>query len=304
MALPINLRQVEAFRAVMRTGRMTLAAELMSVTQPAVSRLIADLERATGLTLFERRSNQIRPTRAAIDLMREVERSFVGLDRIALLAQEIGRHSAGTLRIAAMPALGNGLLPRFLARFLRDKPGLNVSLDTLPSAMVIEAVAVGQADIGYADEPLDRSGFLVEAYPAAALVALPARHPLAGKTVIAPGDLAGERVINLDPGTLFAMRVELALAGVPRLAALETRLSYTALTLVVEGAGIVLVDPASASEFAGRGIVFRPFSIFIDAGFQMIRSASQVRLEVAERFASEFDAYLKEHLGEMLQPER
>ncbi|WP_245196533.1 LysR substrate-binding domain-containing protein [Labrys sp. LIt4] len=300
MKSPINLRQVQAFRAVMRTGQMTLAADLMAVTQPAISRLIADLERATGLDLFERKGNQIRPTRAATELMEEVERAFVGLDRIVSRAREIGRHSAGTLRIAAMPALGNGLLPRFLARFLRDKPGLNVSLDTLPSAMVIEAVAVGRADLGYADEPLDRSGFIIEAYPAAALAALPQSHPLARKTVIEPGDLAGERVINLDPGTLFSMRVELALAGVPRLAALETRLSYTALTLVAEGAGIALVDPASASEFAGRDIAFRPFGVFIDAGFQMIRSANRVRLDVAERFAMEFDAYLKERLGKAL----
>ncbi|MDZ5449549.1 LysR substrate-binding domain-containing protein [Labrys sedimenti] len=293
----INLRQVEAFRAVMQTGRMTLAAELMAVTQPAVSRLVADLERATGLDLFERRGNQIRPTRAAIDLMREVERAFVGLDRIAALAGEIGRQSAGTLRIAAMPALGNGLLPRFLARFLRDKPGLSASLNTLPSAMVIEAVAAGQADIGYADEPLERGGFLIEAHPAAAIVAIPAGHRLDAKTMIEPGDLAGERVINLDPGTLFSMRVEQALAGVPRLAALEARLSYSALTLVAEGAGIALVDPASASEFAGQDIVFRPFSLYIDAGFQMVRSANQARLEVAERFAVEFRAYLNEHLG-------
>lgn len=297
MRSAINLRQVEAFRAVMRMGRMTLAAELMSVTQPAVSRLIADLERATGLILFERKSNQIRPTRAAIDLMREVERSFVGLDRIAGLALEIGRQSAGTLRIAAMPALGNGLLPRFLARFLRDRPGLNVCLDALPSAMVIEAVAAGQADIGYADEPLDRSGFLIEAYPAAALVALPGSHRLAAKATIEPSDLAGERVINLDPGTLFSMRVELALAGVPRLAALEARLSHSALTLVAEGAGIALVDPASASEFAAADIVFRPFSIYIDAGFQMVRPANQARLEVAERFAAEFKAYLEDRLN-------
>ncbi|MGJ4857254.1 LysR substrate-binding domain-containing protein [Labrys sp. La1] len=300
MGPPINLRQIEAFRAVMRTGRMTLAAELMSVTQPAVSRLIADMERATGLILFERKSNQIRPTRAAIDLIQEVERAFIGLDRIAFLAQEIRRHSAGTLRIAAMPALGNSLLPRFLARFLRDKPGLNVSLNALPSAMVIEAVASGQADIGYADEPLDRRGFVIEPYPAAAIAALPAGHRLVGRPVIEPGDLAGERVINLDPGTLFSMRVELALAGVPRLAKLETGLSYTALTLVAEGAGIALVDPASASEFTSRDIVFRPFSIFIDAGFQMIRAANQTGIEVAERFASEFSAYLKERLDKTL----
>lgn len=296
MKARINLRQVEAFRAVMLTGRMTAAAELMSVTQPAVSRLIADFEHATRLRLFERRGNQISPTREAVTLMKEVDRAFVGLNRIALVAEEIGRHSAGTLRIAAMPALGNGILPRFLAHFLRDKPNLNASLSGLPSSMVIEAVASGQADIGYADEPLGRSGFIIETHPAAAITAIPVGHSLAEKDVIEPNDLADQRMISLDPGTIFAMRVEMALAGVPRLATLETRLSHTALSLVDEGAGIALVDPASASEFTGRNIVFRPFSIIIDAGFQMIRPADQKCPDIAQRFATEFRDYLREQL--------
>lgn len=296
MKAQINLRQVEAFRAVMLTGKMTAAAELMSVTQPAVSRLIADFERATKLRLFERRGNQITPTRDAVELMREVGRAFVGLNRISAVADEIARHSAGTLRVAAMPALGNGILPRFLARFLRDKPKLNASLNALPSAMVIEAVAAGQADIGYADEPSERPSFITEAYPAAAIVAIPAGHPLAQKDIVEPIDLANQRVISLDPGTIFAMRIDLALAGMPRLATLETRLSHTALSLVDEGAGIALVDPASASEFIGRNIVFRPFSVFIDAGFHVIRPAHQSRLEIADRFAREFQVHLRREL--------
>ena len=52
--------------------------------------------------------------------------------------------------------------------------------------------------------------------------------------------------------------------------------------------------------FRQPDIVFRPFSIFIDAGFQMIRSANQTGIEVAERFASEFSAYLKERLDKTL----
>ncbi|CAA0092847.1 Octopine catabolism/uptake operon regulatory protein OccR [Starkeya nomas] len=293
----INLRQVEAFRAVMLTGRMTAAAELMSVTQPAVSRLIRDFEDATRLRLFERRGNQISPTPEAVTLMREVERSFVGLDRIAFLAREIGRQAAGTLRIAAMPALGNGILPRFLARFLRDKPNLNASLSGLPSTAVIEAVAAGQADIGYADGPLDRPGFIIETHPIAAVVAIPADHPLAAKELIEPQDLRNQRMISLEPGTVFAMRVEVALAGVPRLSTLETRLSHTALSLVDEGAGIAIIDPTSASEFRGRNVAVRAFSVFIDAGFLAIRPEHRVTSALVEQFAKEFWIYHDELVG-------
>lgn len=284
----MNLRQVEAFRAVMLTGQMTMAAELMSITQPAVSRLIRDFEHDTRLRLFERRGNQISPTQEAVTLWKEVDRAFVGLGRIATVAEEIARQAAGTLRIAAMPALGNGILPRFLARFLSDKPNLHASLSGLPSSMVIEAVAAGQADIGYADGPLDRPGFLIETRSLAAVIALPEGHPLCRLEVIHPADLEGQRMISLEPGTIFAMRVEVALAGIPRLATLETRLSHTALTLVGERAGIAIIDPTSASEFAGRGVVLRPFGIFIDAGFLVIRSANRSQSDIVDRFSREF----------------
>lgn len=287
----MNLRQVEAFRAVMLTGQMTTAAELMSITQPAVSRLIRDFEYATRLKLFERRGNQISPTQEALTLWKEVDRAFIGLNRIASVAEEIARQAAGTLRIAAMPALANGILPRFLARFLRDKPSLQCSLSGLPSSMVIEAVASGQADIGYADGPLERSGFILETRPLSAVVAIPEGHSLCNCPVIFPKDLDAERMISLEPGTIFAMRVEVALAGVRRLSTLETRLSHTALTLVSEGAGIAIIDPTSASEFVRRGVVVRPFGIQIDASFLAIRSTNQSHSDIMDRFLREFWDY-------------
>ncbi|MCM2443430.1 LysR family transcriptional regulator [Agrobacterium vitis] len=283
----MNLRQVEAFRAVMLTGQMTAAAELMLVTQPAVSRLIKDFEHATGLHLFERRGNHIIPTQEATTLWKEVDRAFVGLNHIANLAADIGRQAAGTLRIAAMPALANGLLPRFLAQFLHDKPNLQASLTGLPSTMVMEAVASGRADIGYADGPSDRPGFLLETRSLAAIVAVPMGHRLAGLERITPPDLAGERIIKQETGTLFAMRVDVALGGIQRRPSLEVSLSHTALSLVREGAGIAIIDPAAAIEFKDR-IVLRPFSIFVDAGFLLVRSNNAAPSTIVDRFATEF----------------
>ncbi len=155
----MNLRQVEAFRLVMLTGKMTAAAELMAVTQPAVSRLIRDFEIDLKLKLFERRGNQLIPTPEATTLMREVERAYVGLNRIRAFAEEIGRQNAGMLRIAVMPALANGIMPRYLARFLKARPNIHVSLSGIPSTMVIEAIGSGQADLGFADA-INDLGFL------------------------------------------------------------------------------------------------------------------------------------------------
>ena len=291
MVMRINLRQIEAFRAVMLTGQMTAAAELLAVTQPAVSRLVRDFEIACNLRLFERRGNHIVPTQEAITLMKEVARSFVGVGRIATMAEEIGRHAAGTIRISAMPALANGILPRFLAKFLADKPDVHATLNGVSSPKVIEAVASGQADIGFAEVPLDRPGFLTATRPTPAVVAMQHSHPLASKAVIAPSDLAGQRMVSLDPGSIFSMRIEVALAGVPKISTIQAGLSHTALSLVSEGLGLLVIDPVTANEFVDRGVITRPFGVFIDAGFVAIRPASHMQSSMIQRFWDEFWAY-------------
>lgn len=291
--MSLNFRQVEAFRTVMQVGSMTGAAELLHITQPSVSRLIQDFEAATHLKLFERRGNQILPTPAAVELMTEVERSFFGLSRIATHADAISRQSAGTLRIAAMPVLATGILARFLVRFLKERPGIRATLTGMASHQVVEAVASGHADIGYADGPLDRSGFILEAKVLPAVVALPQDHRLAAKPIIEPADLTGEHFINLRPGSIFAARVDIAFAQVPRQVVFETRLSHTACLMVAEGGGVAIVDALVGTEFTNRGIVLKPFSVFIDAGFQAIRSTQRPDAAIVDQFSAEFFRFME-----------
>ena len=106
-----------------------------------------------------------------------------------------------------------------------------------------------------------------------------------------PTDLAGQRVIGLDPGTIFSMRVEVALAGVPKISTIQAGLSHTALSFVSEGLGVLLIDPMTAAEFADRGVITRPFGVFIDSGFIAIRLSAPVQSSMIQRFSDEFWAY-------------
>lgn len=284
----INLRQVEAFHAVMRTGSMTGAANLMSVTQPAVTRLIRDFEEAMALPLFERRGNQLIPTPQAIALIPEVERSFIGLDRIARLAAGIREHTAGSLRIAAMPAVANTLLPRFLAQFLSQRPNLQISILGVPSHQVVEMVSAGQVDIGYAEGPLNPHGVDMQAVEMDAVAVMPSDHPMSLLTVVAPSDFEGQRFIGLKPGSIFSSGVQLALAQVPRITQLETSLTYTACALVSMGLGVSIVDPPTADDFIGKGLVARPLSVKIDTGFLVIRSNKSSQQGLTEEFSLQF----------------
>src|ERR1700682_6310484 len=123
----INSRQVEAFRAMMMTGSVTDAAKLMAVTQPAVSRLLRDFQALLKTELFERRGSGLVPTASATAPYMEVERAFVGLERITPAAEEIRGRRTGTLRIAALPALSNGYLPRLAGGFLEERADLHLS---------------------------------------------------------------------------------------------------------------------------------------------------------------------------------
>lgn len=94
--------------------------------------------RSLDLKLFEKRGARLVPTGEAHSLYREVERSFVGPDRIAQAALELRQRRAGALRIAALPALAGGVLPRFMGAFLVARPKLDLALFGLPSRAVLD----------------------------------------------------------------------------------------------------------------------------------------------------------------------
>ena len=113
----MTFRALEAFRAIVLTGSVTNAASMLHISQPAVTRLIRDLEADLQFPLFQRRKGRLFATSEGLALFEEVSRSFVGLDRIAQVANHIRQSRVGHLQLATMPALINGFLPRVVNQF-------------------------------------------------------------------------------------------------------------------------------------------------------------------------------------------
>jgi DNA-binding transcriptional LysR family regulator len=285
----INSRQVEAFRAMMMTGSVTDAARLMAVTQPAVSRLLRDFQALVKMELFERRGSGLVPTASATALYMEVERSFVGLERIAAAAEEIRGRRTGTLRIAALPALSNGYLPRLAGGFLKERPNLNLSFFGVISPIVVDWVLNNQCDIGFAEVPIAHSGLPCVRLPALPRVAvLPADHRLAAKAVLEPRDFEGEAFVSLSAGSSSRHLIDQVFnrEDVRRVMRVETSLSEIICGMVSSGLGVAICDPFTAQEFEGRGIVVRRFLPRIDFEFAAVfppqRSPSPVALDLVE----------------------
>ena len=291
----LNHRQVEAFRAVMLTGGVTTAAQLMNITQPAVSRLIRDLQDTLKLKLFERRGTRLLPTSEALSLYQEVEQSFVGLDRITRAATDLRGRRAGVLRIASYPALATTFLPRFVARFLATRPRLDIAIHGVSSRIVLEWVASGQCDIGFASDALDFPSVKAEMMQEAAAVAIvPPGHKLAERPFVQPKDFRGERFITLGPFTLLRHRIDFAFsaARVQRQLQVETNLTEIACGLVASGVGVSIVDPLMAEAFRHRGLVVRPFRPRTRIEFAALHSAQRALSGVALEFIDEFQREL------------
>ncbi|ALA19497.1 transcriptional regulator [Chelatococcus sp. CO-6] len=288
----INLRQVEAFRAVMLSGSVTAAAAVMGVTQPAISRMLRDLQSSLNMRLFEKKGSGLVPTAAASALYAEVERSFLGLDRILAAAEEIRTRRTGMLRVAALPALANGFLPRFSGGFLLERPNLSFALFGVISPIVVDWVLNLQCDVGFAEVPIAHSGLPMSRMPALARVAvLPRGHRLESRAVLEPRDFEGETFISLTPSSSGRHLIDniFAKAGVSRVLRVETALSEIMCGLVASGLGVSICDPFTAAEYASRGVVARPFLPRIDFDFAAVfpphRSPSPVAVEFVEAFA-------------------
>lgn len=286
----LNQRQIEAFRAVMASGGITTAATAMRISQPAVSRLIRDLEMRIGVALFERRTGgRLRPTADAAALYQDVERYFVGIEQINQSAAGLRRRSRGSLRVASLPALYVDLLPRFIGRFLAQRLDLDIELIGNSSEAIIELVASGRCEIGFVDSPFDHPRIRREELTGvAALAAVPAAHALAEKPALIPADFSDDPFISIARATQLRTRIDsfFLSQGVHRQLGPETPLSLIACSLVAAGGGLAIVDPFTAAAVRDPAICFRPLEPRIEVRFSLVTPLSSQLSGPAQDFVA------------------
>ena len=146
----ITLRQLEAFCAVVESGSISVAAERLYLSQPAVSKIIASLEYRTQLTLFDREYRRIVPTAEARYLYKEARRLLAGLTDITRLAEELRTLNAGSVAIATLTAMGLQIVPSVLARFQQVRPNVDVTFQIRSPNKIMQWAIAQQIDFGIA----------------------------------------------------------------------------------------------------------------------------------------------------------
>lgn len=258
----MNFRLLEAFHAVMISGSASRAAELLQVTQPAVSRAIADLERSAGFALFDRVRGRLVATPEGKLFFADVSRSFAGLDRLRMAAARIRDYGSGHLRVASLAALGSTLVPRAIRAFRVRHPDIAITLQVTSSAQVRDLVVNGPFGLGLAADEVDLSGVDHRLFSSArALCAMAPGHALAHRRVIQAADLDGLAFVALSPDDQARARMfeVFGQAGVRPRVVVETPFAATVCALALEGVGVGLVNPGATEGFAARGLVLKPF---------------------------------------------
>lgn len=284
----------------MISGSTTAAARILHTSQPNVSRSIAQLEKATGLRLFERLPGKVVPTSDGLSFFNEVQRAFVGLHRLEEAANRIRRFSGGLLRIAAIPTLAHGLIPRTIKRFAGIYPEASISIHAGHSTAVSQWVDEQSCDIGIVSHLYPNYGFENDdLYRINGVCLLPGDHRLAAKACIRPEDLDGEPYISFARNDFGRSNVDeiFEKAGVSRQITLETPYSSITCSLVAQGLGVAIVNPIAAQDFSHAGVVMRPFQPAIEHVATLITSKGRPGNRLVASFVEVLRMVTREEQG-------
>ncbi|HSM39785.1 MAG TPA: LysR family transcriptional regulator [Afifellaceae bacterium] len=283
----MKFRQLEAMRAVVATGTTTQAAEIMGLTQSAVSRLISQLEDDLGFTLFDRHRGRLAITPEGQEFFNAAERILDEVDQIRDTADNIRAHGAGTLRVAAMPAIGTCMLPRPLKMLQDDYERLNVVVHLKTRSELQHAVADRQYDVGLATLPIADQGLVVEPLcRVRSVLIMPLGHRLAKKRVVSADDLVGEKFVSLSSDTVMRYRTEelFTRLKIDRQLAVEAQSTILMGNLVELGLGVAVVHPFVADHFAGK-VEIRPFKPAIEVSYGLVFPEGARRLRIVDSLA-------------------
>lgn len=291
-ALP-SVRQLRAFVAVYDSGQLSAAAQALSLTQPAVTVLLRELEARLGVRLFDRSTRSLRRTAAAAEAIGYARRALAEMEALGGNMGALARGERGRLRIAATSTVAQTLLPPLMRRYLERHPDIQVQIDDCAPSEFAERVLAGHVDFGLGtlEGPtagLEQRVVLRDHLAAVALggADFPAGRPITWK------QLASRPLITVRAGYGVRRRIDEAArqAGVQLRLAHEVSLLTTAVAMAAAGLGTAVVPgtvfaPAQHPQLVARRLV-RPL---VERDTAVVFKSGWSLSPAAQAFAELFD---------------
>ncbi|OWT80544.1 LysR family transcriptional regulator [Achromobacter sp. HZ28] len=294
---PLNLRQIEVFRAIMLSGSISGAGRMLHVSQPAISRVLALTESRLRFPLFERGRSRLTPTAEARRLFAEVEQVYGGIQRVNELAANLAQSGAGALRVISSASFGQRMVPQALAVLRQGRAGARVDYRSSTYDELAAHFLSGQADIAVSMRPPVHPNLVsVELGRSEVVCIMPREHPLAACKAVAPAEFTAAAWIGYPSDAPLGRVLTSFLGYTPSRppAAIEVHSPVTALAFVQQGLGPALVDSWCVGPQARAHVAVRPIVPSAHIGIWATYSDLQPLPLMAKRFLSALKKVLQD----------
>lgn len=301
----MEIRQLEAFAAVLTAGSVTAAGRLLDRSQPVVSRQVQELEQAVGFTLIHRTRPHVTLTEKGREFYDEVKPILAGLELLDTRVREISRGSCRPLKIATTQALSYAMLPQVLS-LLEQSEALfqqKLYIDIMPADLVVKQVSEGLVDLGLMSLPADLGVCKLHwSGQAPCVLALPAGHPLAYEETVDLSDISDSTVISIF--TRYRLRHQLATALVrahkspDTLRQIEIPSGVNVISMVSAGMGVGLVDPYTVCGHLPSNVVIKPIKSHIPSMIGVITHQDRALHPEAPRLIEALRQYSVERVSQ------
>jgi DNA-binding transcriptional LysR family regulator len=278
----LKLRHLQLLAALDDTRNLNRAAQGLGITQPAASKLLAEIEAMVGTPVFERRPRGLSPNAAGEVLLRRARSVLVELEQAAAELNSLRDGAFGHVALGTVTAPAVDIVARAVEAVQRAQPNLRVSVEVDASAPLVERLLAGRLDMALARMPPDVAPGLLdylEVGEEAVCLLVPADHPLPGDAPSALAALLDYPWVLPPPHTLLRQEVDALFlrAALPRPArVLDTESILLAMAALAQGPSICAVTASVAALLAPDGR-YRRLPPLLDAPPLVVRPYGLIR---------------------------
>lgn len=256
----MELRQIRSFLSIAETLHFGRTAELIHISQPALSLQIRALEDEVGARLFERNRRKTTLTAAGEAFRDDAVAALSQLDQAIRRARLAANGKLGLLRIGFMASVGAQFVPNIARQFKDLNPEVEFSLVPVPTARQVQMLQTGSLDFGFLRLPIGEQPTLevVTVHREPFVLLVPSSHKLAKRKRVRLGEVSGENFVmnerSYSPGFHDLILGILRDAGIVPTVSQTVGELLTLISLVSAQMGVAIV-PASAAKHSLASVV-------------------------------------------------
>jgi DNA-binding transcriptional LysR family regulator len=285
----MRLRYIELFHAILTTGSLTGAAELLNISEPAASKALRHAEQQLGFALFSRVRGRLQPTDQALLMGPRIERIIEEVYDLQRLTANIGQPQNQPLRVTCTPTLAQTLLPEASRMLRKHFANITVELATQHSDVMCEALRLRETDIGLTLQDTNRQTLRQKSLCHGRVVVIaPPRYWLEAELgrPLPISALADQTMVGIMERDALGGMLQSHLSQLDHAPHISfwVQTYQLARALVAKGEGLALVDPFTAHGAHGEAVQIRPLEPRLDLTLFAIYRPDNALTTVQKRF--------------------